>query len=118
LSSERDVVDVSKLPLELGRSIGFACGDKSHQLMAIMKRELGRMATSICFERASELRAYFRYSRVTNTKSSCNLATGVTIFQHRNDQATGISWEGSHSASTMKGEVGKVGKISQNLTLI
>jgi hypothetical protein len=118
LSTDSDVGDVLELRLQLGSSIGFACGDKSHQLMAIMERELWRTTTSILFERASELRTYFRNIRVTNTKSSCNLATGVTIFQHRNDRVTGISWESFHRASTDQGDVNKVGKDCPNLALI
>jgi len=112
LSADGDVGGITKLMVQLGHSIGFACGDKSHQLMVIIGRELRRATTSILFERASELRAKFSNSRVANTKSSCNLATGVTIFQHRNDGVMSINREGSHSAGTVWGKWGQALKTS------
>ena len=55
-------------------------GDKSHQLTVVIVRKFSRMTTSIFFKSASDLRMIFRDSRMTNTKFSCNLTTGVTIF--------------------------------------
>src|ERR1700744_6082313 len=57
LGADSDVGDVLKLTLELGGSISLACGDKSHQLTAIIGGELRRTTTRVLFQRASDLRA-------------------------------------------------------------
>ena len=96
LDTDGGIGDGLELALQLSGSIGFACGDKSHQLTAVIGGELMRTTTRVLFQSPSDLRTKFRDSRVSNTKSSCNVVTGVTIFQHRNDRVAGVSREWPH----------------------
>ena len=96
--ADSNIGDILKLLLQLSSSISFACGDKLHQLTAIVVREYSRTTTSIFFKSASDLRAIFRDSRMTNTKFGCNLTTGVTILQHKNDGLSSFSRKGFHDA--------------------
>lgn len=91
LGADIDVGDISELPLEMGSCVSLACGDKSHQLMVIIGRELSRVTTNTLGKSASNLRAKFRDSRVTNSKPSSNLATRITILQQRDDRHPGLS---------------------------
>src|ERR1700726_2534198 len=91
LGADINVGDISELPLEMGSCVSLACGDKLHQLMVIIGRELSRVTTNTLGKSASNLRVKFRDSRVTNSKPSSNLVTRITILQQRDDRHPGLS---------------------------
>ena len=68
LGADNDIGDVLKLPLQLGHSIGFACGNKLYQLMAIIQSKLGRAATRALGERRRKLRVKLTDSGMPNIR--------------------------------------------------